>query len=147
MGLYDNQNAGVGFAGMIADSRENTIESHPAKSTIIAGIAVGFDATEPNKVVAGVGGQVLGVAVHSHVVGDEFEQGDSVPVMTDGTIYAKTSGACTNGKAAKFDNNGVFSDAGANAMPNAVFRSDTITTQKFGSIVVVELGSRLTPKA
>lgn len=136
MALYDNIMPRA-FPGMKADSGDDRVESFAAGAAIPFGRVVG-SGTDPVIVVVGPATKVRGVSVHSHTIpGTGYVQFDCVSVMTRGLIWVETTGAaCTIDAPVKFGADGRVSDASANTLANAIFRSAATTSDTY---VLVEL--------
>lgn len=137
--LYD-QMMDPAFAGMKADSGEDRVESFPVGAAgVDFGVVVGTDAA--GKLVAGPGTKVAGVAVHSHGCGSRYQQFDCASVMRRGLVWAKVTsgGAVTKDGAVSYAADGTVGNAGANKLPNAVFRSGLVTLTGGALVALVEL--------
>lgn len=151
------------FAGMKADSMFDHVETLAAQNSIGFGVLVGFDGTGA---VIPVGSVPAGIALHdpiyanrmispfvagATVISAAYLQYDAVSVLRRGKAWAVAGGTCTDGAVAKYTAaTGIFSDAGAVTLPNAVFRSKDYSwpgilpgdaTQR---VVLVELHSPMT---
>lgn len=136
MAMYDNIMPRA-FPGMKADSGDDRVESFAAGAVVPFGRVVGSGA-DPLIVAPGPGTKVRGVSVHSHTIpGTGYVQFDCVSVMTRGHIWAETAGTvATIDGPVRFGADGRVSDAGANVLPNAIFRSAATTSDTY---VLVEL--------
>lgn len=116
------------FAGMKADSGDDRVESFPVGTAGLAiGVVAGTDAS--GVLVAGPGTKVRGISLHSHTItGAGYVQYDCASVMTRGLVWAKVTaaGAVTEDGPVKFAADGTVSNAGANTLNNAVFRSGIV---------------------
>lgn len=143
--MYEN-NMEPGFAGMKADSGDDRVESFPVGAAgVPCGAVCGTNAG--GLLVAGAGAKIRGIAVHSHAImcgKAKYEEGDCASVMTRGLIWAlvKNGGVVTKDGAVKFDADGTVHDAGATALPNAVFRGES-KTGNGQTVAVVELHNPL----
>lgn len=141
MAIYDNR-MDIAFAGMKADSGDDRVESFPVGAAGLGlGLICGTDAN--GALVAGAGTVIRGVSVHSHAAlagKDGYEQYDCASIMTRGLIYCLVhdGGAVTKDSPVEFAANGTVSDDAGTALPNAVFRSEAITTAD-QTIALVEL--------
>lgn len=127
-------------AGLKADAGYDRVESFPAGDTIPFGVAVGKEAA--GSIVVGAATGLAGVSLHTHTRNDNYDEFDSVSVLTRGLVWAQATGTITEGGAASFNASGVFSDTGT-AYPNAVFRSGKETMSDGVELVLVELHSPL----
>lgn len=139
MAMYDDYQD-VAFAGMKVDSGDERVESFPVAANLPIGVVCGTDAN--GRVVAGPGTKVRGITLHSHTITSEtYVQYDCASVMARGLVWARVTpaAAVTKDGPVKFAADGTVSDAGANTLPNAVFRSAKVTTSDGVEIVAVEL--------
>lgn len=137
MAIYEMDKARAGLKG---DAGFDRVESFPADEAVPFGVAVGKKANG----AVGPGAQtgLAGVSLHTHTRNDNYDQYDDVSTLTRGLVWAQATGTITEGGAASFDANGVFSDTGT-AYPNAVFRSGKETMSDGVELVLVELHSPL----
>lgn len=138
--MYDDQ-MDIAFAGMKADSGDDRVESFPVGADTLAfGVVTGTDAN--GLLVAGPGTKVRGITVHSHAVkNDTYVKTECASVMTRGLVWARVTaeGDVTEDGPVSFAADGTVSDDGANALANAVFRSEKVSTTFYGDIALVEL--------
>lgn len=136
--MYQDQ-MDVAFAGMKADSGFDRVESFPVgAATLPFGVVVGTDAQ--GLLVPGPGTKVRGLSLHSHAVpGTTYVKTECASVMARGLAWVRASGTVTEDGPVKFGTDGVVSDAGANTLANAVFRSGKVSTMSYGDIALVEL--------
>lgn len=125
--MYENYQTRA-FAGMKADSGDDRVESFPVGAAGLAlGVVTGTDAN--GVLVAGPGVKVRGISLHSHTItGAGYVQYDCASVMTRGLVWAQVtaSGAVTEDGPVSFAADGTVANAGANVLPNAVFRSGIV---------------------
>lgn len=139
MTMYENYQD-VAFAGMKVDSGDDRVESFPVAGNLPIGVVTGTDAQ--GRLVPGPGTKVRGITLQSHTItAQTYVQYDCASVMTRGLVWARVTpaAAVTKDGPVKFAADGTVSDAGANALPNAVFRSAKVTTSDGVEIVAVEL--------
>lgn len=130
----------IAFAGMKADSRNDTVETFAAESAVPFGTVVTVG-TKPSQVKLG-GTAAVGVALHSHTVVGGYQPFDAVSVLTRGVVWCQVKGeeAVTERGEVQFDPaTGEVSNTAGTALPNAVFRSGAVKTMKYGTIALVEL--------
>lgn len=136
--IYDDRQA-VAFAGMKGDSGYDRVETFAAETAIPFGTIVTVG-TKPTQAKLG-GSVVVGIALHSHAVVEQYAKFDAVSVLTRGLAWCAVSGdeTVTERDDVKFDPaTGAVSDSASTALPNAIFRSGVVTTP-FGKIALVEL--------
>ena len=122
------------FAGMLADIQFTSKETHPCGTNPVPFGVVVTPASD-GKVQAGGTGVGGGVAIHDHTVNgiyrsEQYRRYDAVSVIRRGRIWCRVTaaGTCTKGAVVKFNaTTGEVSDAGANTLKNARFRTAQIT--------------------
>ena len=139
-----NQNMTEAFAGMLADMRDNVVESFAAEGAggIGFGLAViaGTDKTKQVKLPAAAGGVFRGVTLaeqaqeHTSVGGStvKYAQYDAVNVLRRGAIVVVVCAEVHADAAAYFMNSGPTAgqflqsdNAGTDPVPEGVFRTST----------------------
>lgn len=141
--MYENQ-MDVAFPGMKVDSGDDRVESFPVGADLPFGVVCGTNASDV--VVPGPGTKVRGISLQTHTVPydvNKYIATDCASVMTRGLVWTRVTpaAAVTKDGPVKFAADGTVSDAGANTLPNAVFRSAKVTTSDGVEIVAVELHS------
>jgi len=137
--VYDDR-MDVAYAGMKADLGYDDVETYAAAGNIRPGVIVGD--TTGDRVVAGPGTRIRGLALHTHTIPREggYREFDAVSVMRVRRAWAlvTTGGAVTEDGPVKCAADGTVSDVGATAVPNAVFRSGAVDVAG-GKIALIEL--------
>ena len=137
--VYDDR-MDVAYAGMKADLGYDDVETYPAAGNIRPGVIVG-DTTD-ERIVAGPGTRIRGLALHTHTIPREggYREYDAVSVMRERRAWALVSagGAVTKDGPVKCAADGTVADAGTTAVPNAVFRSGAVEVSG-GKIALIEL--------
>lgn len=136
--VYDDR-MDVAYAGMKADLGYDDVETYAAAGNIRPGVIVG-DTTD-DRIVAGPGTRIRGLALHTHTIPREggYREFDAVSVLRVRRAWAlvSTGGAVTKDGPVKCAADGSVSDGGAAAVPNAVFRSGAVDVSG-GKIALVE---------
>ena len=92
----------IGFAGMKADSSDDCVDSYAAAG------AIPFGRVATANYAAGtvaIGGNGMGITVHTHVKPDGYKDKDNVGIMVFGNIWAeiKKGETVTAGSKVKFE--------------------------------------------
>jgi len=148
---------GYGREGMIADTRNRTVETRVVEADLPAGRFVVKGTVDKGAILPSATGNItngdlLGVTVFDSSkeyvsATHEYEQYDTVPVLRKGTVWMMAEDACTEGDAvfvrftagAGEECGRVRSDADtadAVAAPSCVFRSSTTSTDE---LILVEV--------
>lgn len=139
-----NQTHAPAFAGMVADHQTRTVISRLAVGTVPFGTSVVQHPNANSVTLAGgaPGAPFRGVAILDSTVRavnplNSYANGDTVAVMTQGTVWVVAASNVTEGQAAFYDANGNFTDVAANdmAIPNATFDTSALA----GSLVRLRL--------
>lgn len=137
--VYDDR-MDVAYAGMKADLGYDDVETCAAAGNIPPGVIVGD--TTGERIVAGPGSRIRGLALHTHTIPRDggYREFDAVSVLRVRRGWAKVTsgGAVTKDGPVKCAADGTVSDAGATAVPNAVFRSGVVDVAG-GKIALIEL--------
>jgi len=141
MAIYDDR-MDAAFAGMKADLGFDDVESYAAAGDIRPGVIVGD--TTNDRVVAGPGTRIRGLALHTHTIPRDggYREFDCVSVLRvrRGWAIVTTGGTVTKDGPVMCAADGTVSDDGATAVPNAVFRSDAVDVAG-GKIALIELSA------
>ncbi len=137
--IYDDRMEPA-YAGMKADLGYDDVETYAAAGAIAPGVIVG-DTTD-ERIVAGPGSRIRGLALHTHTIPREggYREFDAVSVLRVRRGWAKVAagGAVTKDGPVRCAADGTVSDGGATGVPNAVFRSGAVEVSG-GKIALIEL--------
>jgi hypothetical protein len=133
------------FAGQIIDSRNHTIESHPADAAIGFGYGVVVGAgSDSVKLPAASTDTFRGVAVHNHkeqayptAAGAAYAAGDVVPTGRVGLFGILTSKAVTKDTAAYLDpSTGKFTDSNSSTIATGGVFKTTVTAAGLSTLEI-----------
>lgn len=121
----------VGHEGQLADMR-----SYEAVSRICQPASIGFGkavirGTADNQVTIGAAGKFAGISIRDITLpaanADVYKQGNTVAVMTRGTMFVVPTANVADGDAVYYDANGALTNvSGGNTLiPNAVWEKAT----------------------
>lgn len=136
-----NTRMGRGFAGERADMRSFEAVSRVCEpATIGFGVAV-IRGTADNQVTVGAAGKFVGITVRDITLpatnADVYKQGNTVGVMTIGTMFVVPTANVADGDAVYYDANGALTNVsgGNTAIPGAVWEATTAS----GGLAVLRL--------
>lgn len=154
MGAFARTYNPVGVVGYSSDmEKENVITRIAEGVTATAGTKIGFaqpvtrGTAEKSAIMwTGANGPCLGLTLASGHIdeADGYQNGDNVPVLNEGQMWAHASGVCTEGKTPLFvPATGGFTNATtgeeALAITGAVFNSSAAS----GGVVTIQLQTRI----